>query len=101
MKPPAPSHAAVQRRPMTPAFMFATGIENSYPTIDGGRLRVDEMEKCGHYEWWRTDFDLVQELGICFLRYGPPLHRTWLGDGRYDWSFADLTFADLRARDII
>jgi hypothetical protein len=27
--------------------MFATGIENSYPTIDGGRVRVDEMAKCG------------------------------------------------------
>ncbi len=34
-------------------FMFATGIENSYPTIllpDGTVHRVDEMEKCGHYE---------------------------------------------------
>jgi hypothetical protein len=37
-------------------FMFATGIENSYPTIllpDGTRKRVDEMEKCGHYQRWR------------------------------------------------
>ena len=25
-------------------FMFATGIENSVPTIDGGRTRIDEME---------------------------------------------------------
>ena len=38
-----------------------------------------------------------QELGIRFLRYGPPLHRTWLGPGRYDWGFADETFADLQA----
>jgi beta-glucosidase len=30
-------------------FMFATGIENSYPTIQNGQVRVDEMEKCGHY----------------------------------------------------
>ena len=37
----------------------------------------------------------VEELGIRFLRYGPPLHRTWLGPGRYDWEFADLTFGDL------
>ena len=62
-----------------PSFMFATGIENSYPTINHGRERVDEMEKCGHYEHWNTDFDKVQELGIQFLRYGPPLHRTFLG----------------------
>jgi beta-glucosidase/6-phospho-beta-glucosidase/beta-galactosidase len=37
-----------------------------------------------------TDFDLVQELGLKVLRYGPPLHRTWLGPKRYDWEFADL-----------
>src|SRR5215207_4402810 len=79
---------------MMPMFIFATGIENSYPTIDLGRVRVDEMEKCGHYKYWQQDFDLVQELGIRFLRYGPPIHRTWLGPGRYDWEFADLTFYD-------
>jgi beta-glucosidase/6-phospho-beta-glucosidase/beta-galactosidase len=59
------------------------------------------MEKCGHYKHWRTDFDLVQEMGICFLRYGPPIHRTWLGDGKHDWDFADQTLHDLRERDIV
>jgi beta-glucosidase/6-phospho-beta-glucosidase/beta-galactosidase len=80
--------------------MFATGIENSYPTLNGGTFRVDEMEKCGHYAQWRTDFDCVQELGVRVLRYGPPLHRTWLGPGHYDWEFADMTFGDLLRRDI-
>ena len=74
--------------------MFCTGIENSAPTLDGGRIRVDEMESCGHYRYWREDFALVKEMGIQFLRYGPPLHTTFLGDGRYDWSFADETFAE-------
>jgi beta-glucosidase/6-phospho-beta-glucosidase/beta-galactosidase len=78
--------------------MFATGIENSYPTV--GPRRVDEMEKCRHYERWRDDFDAVEDLGIHVLRYGPPLHRTWLGPGRYDWEFADLTFGELLRRDI-
>jgi beta-glucosidase/6-phospho-beta-glucosidase/beta-galactosidase len=81
--------------------MFATGIENSIPTINDGKTRVDEMAKCGHYKYWRTDFDLVQELGIRVLRYGPPLHRTWLGPNRYDWEFADETFGELHRRDII
>ncbi|MEJ7658496.1 MAG: glycoside hydrolase family 1 protein [Hymenobacter sp.] len=85
---------------MTHEFLFATGIENSNPTIHNGRVRVDELEKCGHYQHWRKDFDLVQELGIQFLRYGPPIHTTWLGVGKYDWSFADETFADLRRRNI-
>lgn len=86
---------------MNPGFMFATGIENSYPTINGGRTRIDEMEKCRHYDYWRKDFDLVEEMGIRFLRYGPPIHRTWLGPDRYDWSFTDATFADLYRRDLV
>jgi beta-glucosidase/6-phospho-beta-glucosidase/beta-galactosidase len=86
---------------MAAMFLFATGIENSYPTINGGKTRIDEMESCGHYRHWRTDFDLVQELGISYLRYGPPIHHTWLGPGRYDWSFADQTYHELRDRSII
>ena len=82
-------------------FLFATGIENSIPTINHGKTRVDEMEKCGHYRYWKTDFDLVQEIGVKALRYGPPLHRTWLGPGRYDWSFADETFNELRRRNMV
>jgi beta-glucosidase/6-phospho-beta-glucosidase/beta-galactosidase len=82
-------------------FMFATGIENSIPTINNGRVRRDEMEECGHYERWQEDFDCVQQLGISFLRYGPPLHRTWLGADKYDWSFADETYNDLKVRDIV
>ena len=85
---------------MTPAFIFATGIENSHPTIQNGRVRVDEMEKCGHYRHWREDFDCTERLGIRFLRYGPPIYLTHLGVDRYDWSFADETFRDLRARGI-
>ncbi len=84
-------------------FMFATGIENSNPTIqlpDGSTKRVDEMEKCGHYARWREDFALCQKLGIQFLRYGPPLHRTHLAPGRYDWAFADETFGALRETGI-
>ena len=88
-------------RTTNPGFMFATGIENSIPTIDGGRVRVDQMESCGHYRHWRTDFDLVEELGIGFLRYGPPLHLSFPAAERYDWSFADETFAELKRRGTV
>ncbi|MBW3560036.1 MAG: family 1 glycosylhydrolase [Proteobacteria bacterium] len=81
--------------------MFATGIENSNPTLDNGRTRVDQMEASGHYREWRTDFDMVEELGIRFLRYGPPIHTTWRGPDKYDWSFADETFGELQRRDIV
>ena len=84
-----------------PWFMFATGIENSYPTIKNGTVRVDEMDKCGHYQNWRTDFQLVQELDIRFLRYGPAIHRTWIGHKRYDWSFVDVAFRELKRLNIV
>src|SRR3954466_8700165 len=70
-------------------FMFATGIENSYPTIKNGSIRIDELETGGHYKHWETDFALLQDLDIRYLRYGPPIHRTWLAHDRYDWDFAD------------
>ena len=82
-----------------PQFMFATGIENSYPTIslpNGATKRVDEMEKCGHYQHWERDFELVRELGIEFLRYGAPYYKTHLGPGQYDWEFSDTTFRRLQ-----
>ncbi|HEY3780546.1 MAG TPA: family 1 glycosylhydrolase [Fimbriimonadaceae bacterium] len=84
-------------------FMFCTGIENSYPIItgpDGKPFRVDEMAKCCHYKHWRQDFELVKEMGLRFLRYGPPIYKTWLGPGHYDWSFADETFNHLRHLNI-
>jgi beta-glucosidase/6-phospho-beta-glucosidase/beta-galactosidase len=80
-------------------FVFATGIENSYPNIklpDGTIKRVDEMEKCGHYQRWQEDFELVNEMGISFLRYGPPYYKTHLGPGKYDWYFTDDTFHRLK-----
>ncbi len=82
-------------------FMFATGIENSIPTIQNGSVRMDEFEKCGHYTHWKKDFSLVKELGINFLRYGPPLHKTFLGKNKYDWSFADKTFAEINRLNIV
>jgi beta-glucosidase len=81
--------------------MFATGIENSVPTIDGGKTRMDEMESCGHYQRWREDFALVTEMGLKFLRYGPPIHTVWQGPEKYNWSFVDETFADLKLRNIV
>jgi beta-glucosidase/6-phospho-beta-glucosidase/beta-galactosidase len=85
-------------------FIFATGIENSYPTIqlpDGTRHRVDEMEKCKHYEYWELDFELTKEMGIDYLRYGPPYYKTHLGPGKYDWEFSDVTFKALRQMAIV
>src|SRR5215210_6297664 len=82
-----------------PEFMFATGIENSYPVItgpDGADRRVDEMEKCGHYERWQEDLGLVRELGLRYLRWGPAWYRVHTAPGRYDWEWTDAVLAELR-----
>jgi beta-glucosidase/6-phospho-beta-glucosidase/beta-galactosidase len=89
----------IHARDMAQRFMFATGIESSYPTIagpDGQPVRVDELAKAHHYDRWREDFALVREVGLEYLRYGPPYFAAHRGPGRYDWAFADATFAELR-----
>jgi beta-glucosidase/6-phospho-beta-glucosidase/beta-galactosidase len=84
-------------------FMFATGIENSYPNIilpDGTRKRINEMEKCGHYKLWKQDLDLVIETGIDVLRYGPAYYKVHEAPGKYDWNFADEVFAYMKEKEI-
>ena len=85
-----------------PQFMFATGIENSYPTIEwkGKTIRQDELAKTRHYECWREDFQVLQQLGIEHLRYGPPYFSTHTGPGKYDWDFTDQTFQALHHQKV-
>lgn len=80
------------------SFMFATGIENSYPVIEweGKRIRRDQMEECGHYARFEEDFGLVRDMGLQFLRYGPPYYSCHLGPGQYDWEFTDAAFNKLK-----
>ena len=77
-------------------FMFATGIECSYPTIDQGRWRRDQMDSTRHYSLWQQDFELARKIGITHIRYGPPLHLIFEGPGRYNWDYCDPQLAELR-----
>jgi len=92
-----------QYNPNTQRFIFATGIECSYPTIEtaDGKRRRDQMEECGHYDRWREDLQLTLDLGIRFLRYGPPYYRMHLAAGRYDWSWTDEVLPEMRRMGII
>jgi beta-glucosidase/6-phospho-beta-glucosidase/beta-galactosidase len=76
--------------------MFATGIECSYPTIENGRWRRDELASTDHYAQWQRDFELAREIGITHIRYGPPLHLAFAGLGRYDWDYCDGPMDELR-----
>jgi beta-glucosidase/6-phospho-beta-glucosidase/beta-galactosidase len=97
-------HRSIGRRsPHSHPFLFATGIENSYPLVprpDGRSERVDEMDLCEHYARWREDLALVKDLRLDFLRYGPPYYRVHIAPGRYDWSFTDEVFAEMRRMNI-
>src|SRR5437879_3244736 len=75
--------------------MFAVGIECSCPTIEGN-VRVDELRDTGHYELWRTDLKLVRELGLRYLRYGPPIYKIYTDKNTYDWSFMDQSLNYMR-----
>ncbi|MGH2371532.1 MAG: family 1 glycosylhydrolase, partial [Chloroflexota bacterium] len=89
--------------PTTQRFMFATGIECSYPTIQTaqGVKRRDQLEECGHYQRWREDLHLTRDLGLRYLRYGPPYYRMHLGAGRYDWSWTDQVFPEMRRLELV
>jgi beta-glucosidase/6-phospho-beta-glucosidase/beta-galactosidase len=76
-------------------FMFAVGIECSCPVV-GGNQRVDQLAATGHYEQWRTDLKLVRELGLRYLRYGPPIYRIWRSRDAYDWGFLDPVMHEMR-----
>jgi beta-glucosidase/6-phospho-beta-glucosidase/beta-galactosidase len=78
-------------------FIFATGIECSYPTIEHGRWRRDEMASTRHYEHWQEDFELATAVGVTHLRYGPPLHLIYRGPGHFDWSIIDEPMAELES----
>jgi hypothetical protein len=77
-------------------FMFATGIECSYPTIDQGRIRRDMLEECRHYKCWKEDLRLVKELGLRVLRYGLPYYSIHQAPGKFDWTFADEVMREIK-----
>ncbi len=77
-------------------FMFATGIECSYPTIDNGKTRRDELAECDHYNRYKEDLGLVKEMGLKVLRYGLPYYNISTAPGRYDWEFADLAMTEIK-----
>lgn len=81
-------------------LMLATGIECSYPKVEGGRRR-DQLEETGHYENWRTDLELCREVGARFVRYGPPYYRMHTGPHRYDWSFTDEVLPAMREMGLV
>src|SRR5262245_9116581 len=93
---------STRMNPATQRFMFATGIECSYPMVKmpRGIWRVEEMQKCSHYGRWQEDLQLTRDLGIRFLRYGPPWYRMHSGSGQYDWAWTDIVLPEMQKLNI-
>ncbi|MGI8565999.1 MAG: family 1 glycosylhydrolase [Pyrinomonadaceae bacterium] len=81
-------------------IMLATGIECSYPKVDGGTRR-DQLEETRHYEYWREDFGLCKELGARVVRYGIPYYKMHTAPHEYDWSFTDEVLPVMREMGLI
>lgn len=73
------------------AFWWATGIEDTFITAPHPRTgrTLDEFELTDHYGRWRSDLDLMAELGVPTARYGVPWHRIQPKRGQWDWRHAD------------
>lgn len=72
-------------------FVWATGIEDTFitaPWPKTGRT-LDEYELTGHYDRWRDDLGMMQELGVGAARYGIPWHRIQPQPGAWEWEFVD------------
>ncbi len=72
-------------------WSWLTGIEDTFitaPFEKTGRT-LDEYELTQHYQNWRTDLELMTELGVRKVRYGVPWHRINPAPGEWDFSWAD------------
>lgn len=82
-------------------FMFATGIECSYPTIENGKVRRDLLAECKHYERFEEDLHLIRDMGLKVVRYGLPYYKINHAQGKYDWEFADRAMELIRELELI
>jgi beta-glucosidase len=86
-----PSAKELDRLTAPGAFLWATGIEDTFitaPHPKTGRL-LDEYELTGHYRRWSEDLALMAQLGVPCARYGVPWHRVQPAPEVWDFSFVD------------
>ena len=71
-------------------FWWASGVENTaVPQSRPGHRSLDEFELMSHYEHWKEDLAVSQQLGIRAIRWGAPWYRLEPRPGVFDWSWTD------------
>ncbi len=73
---------------MPQSGIFLTGIEGSDPNVDGVR-RNQLLEAHDFYTNYETRLTQIRNLGITWLRFGPPYSQVHLGPNHYDFEFID------------
>jgi beta-glucosidase len=68
--------------------IFLTGIEGSDPWV-GGKRRNQLLEAHNFLQHWETRLQNIKDLGITWLRFGPPYSQTHLGREDYDFSLCE------------
>jgi beta-glucosidase len=86
-----PTRSELARLTAPDAFWWATGIEDTFITAPHPvtNRTLDEYALTDHYRRWRSDLDLMRELGVSAARYGVPWHRIQPAPRQWDWSHAD------------
>ena len=74
-----------------PGPIWALGIEDTFvphPAARTGRV-LDAYVLTGHDRLWRSDLQLVADIGVRWLRYGIPWYRVNPAPGVWDWTWTD------------
>jgi hypothetical protein len=79
--------------------VFLTGIENADPFVQGNR-RNQLREAHDFYVHYESRLERIKQLGITWLRFGPPYSQTHIGPQHYDFSFADAVIEKCKKLDI-
>ncbi len=98
----APPASQLDRLLAPDAFIWATGIEDTFitaPHATTGRT-LDEYELCQHYDRWADDVDLIAGLGCGMARYGIPWHRIQPTASTWDFTWADRPLERLIERGV-
>jgi beta-glucosidase len=63
-------------------------------------MRIDQMDRSGHYARWEEDIEGARAAGVTALRYAPPYYRAHRGPDRFDWEISDDPMNRLRSSGI-
>lgn len=69
---------------------FALGVEDTFiPQEAEGQRSLDEYELMQHYEFWREDLGLCEQVGATMVRWGIPWYKVNPEPNVWKWDWLD------------